>query len=1627
MNNQCFAIVVVSLFLPSLSQAYPLTGDPKGPCDCFCGLNCNFPFLPTTSDTSSSISLSEGNLKETVLLSATRSSTGPTMSLSAIYNSYNADGSRAAVDTVMGYGWTHSYNNFLFTQLGAMFRFDGSGRVTRFKLGPGGTYIAPNGYFETLVKNPGNTFTITQKDKTVYNYAMIPGTPFTVAGPVWQLTSIVDRHGNKTMMSYTGGLLTSTMDTYGRITTYSYNAQNKLASSMDPGGRATSFQYDTTGHLLTQILGPNGKSIQYSYNSMFQLISKADKDGRSFTYSYSGNEPMAVNDGNSTARATLMNPGNWATDPTQRSLFQSRVYVPAATTNIDGRGNAWQYQYDANGYITKMIAPDSTTTTYTYDPATLQVATITDANAHTNTNQYDSMGNRIQTTDALGHTTTYTYEPVYNMMTSMTDPRGRLTTYTIDPANGDRLQETDPLGQTRKWTYDSHGNVLTSTDKNGNVTQYQYDAFGNMIQETDAVGTSVQSITHDGYDAVGNRTSMIDALGRTNQYQYDGMNRMVSETDAVGTPQQRTIQTFYDGEGNRIKVIDGRGINTTYQYDQRQRLVTEMDAVGTPQQRTTQTLYDGNDNRTSVTDPLGRVTTYQFDTQNRLIRQTDATGTPVQATTQTAYDGVGNITGVTDANGHTASYTFDALNRRSAMTDALGDVTRYSYDNGTFTGPVTLGGVTINCTQCGVTPGSKLITGQVDPNGTASQHAGVNYFKYDALDRLVIAESKTACIGGPSGSGCPDTITFNDALFLTGYDAVGNRLLATEPNGNTTGYHYDAKNRLIQQTNAASDVTATSYDLVNNVLTMSTPNLNVTTNAYDALNRVIQVTDTIGLVATSTYDADDNRVSHGDGNGNITSYNYDSLNRLASSTDPLGKTSSNVYDPVGNLLSSTDRNGNPTSFTYDALNRRSTTTDALGNTSQWQYDLVGNTIRLTDANSHITQYGYDAINRRASETYADSKTRSFTYDGVGNMITRTDQIGQVTTYSYNDLYFQTGRSYPSAINDTFTYDLAGRALTAQRGTWAVTFSYDGANRITQTVQNGHVINYSYNIPGRTRTLTYPGGRVITEHTDARTRMDHIDDGGSPSIVQYSYDLASNARGRNYRNGTTSSYGYNANNWTMGIMHANPAVVASFGYAYDNEGNKQFEQKVHDPTHSECYGYDTNYRLISYKVGTLSGSCVPAPATQTAYSLDPVGNWNSKTTNAITQTRTHNSTNELVQIDLTGITYDFDGNTQSDGTYTYAYDEENRITSVTRNSDSAVVGQYQYDALSRRVQKIANPNGTPNTTVYLYDGIRIIEEQNGAGATQATYVYGNGIDEVLTMNRAAQAYYYHQNAIGSVAAVTDGTATPVERYSYDAYGLVTVTNGTFTAVPPNSWGTPHSGIGNPWMFTGRQLDEEAGLYFYRARYYDALKGRFLQRDSLGYADGMNLYEYGRDNPVAFADPSGLEAECDLFAPRRRRNPTVVFPNQPPAWFFSKLSFWIPMVPTQWNLGLWNPVFQFPGIAPAWLQARQSFMLPMFPTRIPQDFAPGLQHVPAVYYPNVGSIRFGPSEPGHPGVFSPWNNDVFGSFPVSQHVPILTLPAGSTTIMSGISAPGHPGTFAPWNNDIVGGFPVTPWGK
>jgi len=212
----------------------------------------------------------------------------------------------------------------------------------------------------------------------------------------------------------------------------------------------------------------------------------------------------------------------------------------------------------------------------------------------------------------------------------------------------------------------------------------------------------------------------------------------------------------------------------------------------------------------------------------------------------------------------------------------------------------------------------------------------------------------------------------------------------------------------------------------------------------------------------------------------------------------------------------------------------------------------------------------------------------------------------------------------------------------------------------------------------------------------------------------------------------------------------------------------------------------------------------------------------------------------------GLSYDCNGNLTGDGTFSYGYDAENRLLTASKTGLAAA---YQYDPLGRRTRK----SGTGVVgTFYLSDGADEIAEYDGtSGALTERYIPGPAIDEPVAMvdGTTGAKEYFHANHQGSIIAMTGDNGLRVEGpFKYDPYG------NCFAGSNPCS-------TGEPYRFTGRRLDPETGLYYYRARYYDPAKGRFLQTDPVGYTADLNLYTYVGNDPTDKTDPTGLVAGVD----------------------------------------------------------------------------------------------------------------------------------------------------------------------
>ena len=202
-------------------------------------------------------------------------------------------------------------------------------------------------------------------------------------------------------------------------------------------------------------------------------------------------------------------------------------------------------------------------------------------------------------------------------------------------------------------------------------------------------------------------------------------------------------------------------------------------------------------------------------------------------------------------------------------------------------------------------------------------------------------------------------------------------------------------------------------------------------------------------------------------------------------------------------------------------------------------------------------------------------------------------------------------------------------------------------------------------------------------------------------------------------------------------------------------------------------------------------------------------------------------------------YDANGNSQtevnSSGTTTFAWDFENRLTSVTLPGGGGTV-TFKYDPFGRRIYK----SSSSGTSVYAYDGDNLIEETNSGGTAVARYAQGLSIDEPLVELRSGTTSYYEADGLGSVTTLSNTAGAVAANYTYDSFGNLVASSGS---------------IVNNFRYTGREWDPETSLYYYRARYYDPQAGRFVSEDPIRFLSGINGYRYTYNRPTQFKDWSG----------------------------------------------------------------------------------------------------------------------------------------------------------------------------
>ena len=1202
--------------------------------------------------------------------------------------------------------------------------------------------------------------------------------------------------------------------------------QHLLRYEWDANNNRKEYIYDSR-NLLIQINEPDDEGqgyhakVKYTYDSAARQISSEDAIGRITQFDYDNRDRMV--------KATY-NDGS-----TELNIYGTGTEANLIVKKKDRNGNTTKFTYDEQGRAIETIRA------YSVMAVDGSSETINDLETQS-----------IETCEYLNATTLETKCTIDGEVTEYEyDLRDRVVATTKYAANGIALitktsylnnlvfKKEDPYGRKTYYLYRDSDTKKVRTVR-GLVPSFELADFTAVeVLARDLQANADYLITDYELDEEGQTVATIDPRGIRHENIYDFRGRKIQSTQAASTSVAATSSTEFDANSNVTAQVSPRGLRTEMTYTRRNKIASQTEAAGTTDAATMFMTYFADGRQDLTTDYRGNVLQQIWHLCcGRPQASIDQAGHG-QITNNDFYGNLTHIINVEDVVNHTADY------HNPIDSKTLREVTRL-YDSR-----------------------HRLIAetiwlqplGYVDPNDVpiagfdgipAEQGLTTTYVYFDSV------------------TDCPPTL--NNLLAELAADGTtfdansdGSAVLVTNPAGEVSVQIQDSFRRTLASAtldpNDTSVITwnTQKYDILTVAGLLETVQVdaldNINKSHSDAAGRVIQDIDAENNATVFGYDANSNRISFRDSNGVGQDCIYDERNRDIQCTDTVGSITKRQYDADSNLIKTIDAKNQESTYVYDSRNRKVSQTDRLNGTTNFTFDANNNLVAIEDAQGSKTFYTFESRNLQRQVQYPDHiigstiGTENYgltfcTYDALGRKSVTTDQLGDTVTYSYDLAGRMTDRNYSDNTVDTFTYDQASRLLSAHKGRYdnTVSYVYDLAGRRLSETQTHNVsttpvsytCSHTFDAANRVTSCTYPDGTVLNKTYTDRNLLSSISyagsAGGSPaSIINLTYDNGARESTRTFGNNLVTTKSYNLDNTYASISTANKSDL-DFTYSYDINKNVTAESitgSILSP-YSWTATFDSEDRLANWNSSALSES----------YNLDLIGNWNSVTRNGVQEPRSHNSVHELSSAGSDNFSYDVKGNLTSKNGQPLTWDIDNHLQSVSSDLSPA---SYEYDAMGRRLSKTVNGI----TTTYVLCGQRVTAEYV-SGTPITKYVWGSYIDDLVAQIDANDSVTYtHNDRQFNVRALSNSSGSLVELSAYTPYGEKTTINPSTQSLI-NSY--------TQYGFTGRRYDRESNLWYFRARYFDSVMGRFISRDPLGYIDGYGLYN-GYFGEKFMLDPSG----------------------------------------------------------------------------------------------------------------------------------------------------------------------------
>ena len=669
-------------------------------------------------------------------------------------------------------------------------------------------------------------------------------------------------------------------------------------------------------------------------------------------------------------------------------------------------------------------------------------------------------------------------------------------------------------------------------------------------------------------------------------------------------------------------------------------------------------------------------------------------------------------------------------------------------------------------------------------------------------------------------------------------------------------------------------------DAYGNTLTETT----FTDGEFGTIYRSFEFTPNCNCVENAGNDL----IAETDARGNKTHYTVDEdTSRNEEVIDRLGNKTAYEYDASGRTTKVTSKNAEGTelahvSYSYDAFDNMTEIVRGDGMKFALAYNEFHNleSIGIDGKTEKLIQYTYKNGNGRLKEmTYANGDTMKATYNSIGQMVSEkwfdsTENLTAHYKYSY-DGEGNIIRSIDILANKEYNYEyeegrivrateanitLSGEVITYRGIINTVRYYYDNDGKMTKkviTFVNGskHTVYYENNDDSAVVKFTV-GGKTVTSHskTDSfgRKTFDELQLGTGFVSREFSYCTGAVTQehidAEKFKSSPTTQL-------VSQIILSNETTL-SYGYDDEERITSVSEKYIKDgieTTHTVNYTYDALGQLLTETsiVQTIDNS-QEKPIIETSTELvnsmeyDNYGNITKKNGKAYTYG------NAMWKDLLTGfdgktIEYDAQGNPTSYLGHTLTWEKGRQLKSYDTNT-------YTYNANGIRTSKTVN--GV--THEYTLDGTKILREVWGNNTLIPLY---DNEDSVCGIIYNDVPYYFIKNLQDDVIEIItsiDNELVTVAKYSYDAWGVCTVTKDSV-------------GIAtiNPFRYRSYYYDEDIGLYYLQSRYYDASVGRFINEDSVSYINVnvsilvCNLFAYSLNTPINRSDENGCFSTSEFW--------------------------------------------------------------------------------------------------------------------------------------------------------------------